>query len=85
MPFEYTEVAPTDITLGDSTDLFTNIDPAPTANCQIETCTVMDKDCKSPATFPGLKMTNSAPFQLSRDTLQVHGFNYDVCIKCNNG
>lgn len=84
MPYKWDDKAAS-VTFADSADLFENIDPAPATNCQVQTCTVMDKDCQAPSTYPGLTMTATAPFSISRDSLQVHGFDYVVCIKCNNG
>lgn len=84
MPYKYSDTA-ADVDFADSGDLFKNVDPEPLSFCQIDTCQFMKSDCKTPATYPGLAMTTTSPFGISRDSKQVHGFDYDVCVKCNNG
>lgn len=68
--------------------LFNNKDPEPTTHCQAKACEVREKDCSKKWNFvanPGFSMAATAPFALTASKDQVHGFNYDVCVWCNNG
>lgn len=80
---------PTSTKIADATDLFTNTDPDPAnlKSCLIHTCKVYQSDCSTPWNFvtkKGFTISSTAPFTLSYDSSVIHGYKYDICVKCDN-
>jgi len=91
LPIKYNGVANATVFASSWKSFFNNSDPTETGlsdnYCLPSVCHVLESDCNTlwnHTTKPGFKMGAGPDYALSYDQRVKYGYNYDVCVSCEN-